>query len=200
MQCLASQERHCIPRWYSPMGFPELQVIFRKRATNSRLFCGKCPMKIRHPMYLCHPVIAFAMQGIASRAMQGMSCKDHHKRQHSRCKDCTRILAETNDMPPLSASLQDLCKNPLMIRPTHTHKYKHKHERTNVYMYRNPRPCHCVLQCVAVCCSVWQCVAMCCSVLQCVAVCCNVLQCVAVCCRVLQCVAVCCSVFQCVAV
>ena len=29
---------------------------------------------------------------------------------------------------------------------------------------------HCVLQCVAVCCSVLQCVAVCCSVLQCVAV------------------------------
>ena len=28
---------------------------------------------------------------------------------------------------------------------------------------------HCVLQCVAVCCSVLQCVAVCCSVLQCVA-------------------------------
>ena len=46
---------------------------------------------------------------------------------------------------------------------------------------------HCVLQCVAVCCSVLQCVAVCCSVLQCAAVSCSVLQCAAVCCSVLQC-------------
>jgi len=49
---------------------------------------------------------------------------------------------------------------------------------------------HCVLQCVAVCCSVLQCVAVCCSVLQCVAVSCSVLQCVAMCYGVLQCVAI----------
>ena len=59
---------------------------------------------------------------------------------------------------------------------------------------------HCVLQCVAVCCSVLQCVTVCCSVLQCVAVCCSVLQCVAVCYSVLQCVAVCYSVLLCAAV
>jgi len=33
-----------------------LQVILCKKATNSGLFCGKWPMKIRHPMTLRHPV------------------------------------------------------------------------------------------------------------------------------------------------
>ena len=61
-------------------------------------------------------------------------------------------------------------------------------------------PAHCLLQCVAVCCSVLQCVAVCCSVLQSVTMYCSVLQSVAVCCSVLHSVTVRSSVLPCVAV
>jgi len=42
--------------WRRVIGCLELQVIFRKRATNYGLVCGKWPMNIRHPMRPRHPV------------------------------------------------------------------------------------------------------------------------------------------------
>jgi len=75
----------------------------------------------------------------------------------------------------------------------------------DIQNHHTTRPwCHCLLQCVAVCCSVLQCVAVCCSALRCAAVCysvCNMLQCVAVCLfgACLWCVCLFCAL-QCVAV
>jgi len=52
--------------WRRLIGWLKLQVIFRNRDTHYfgkepltiGLFCGKWPVKIRHPMGLCHPVPA----------------------------------------------------------------------------------------------------------------------------------------------
>ena len=44
--------------WRRPIGCLELQVIFRKRATNNRALGGTWPIKIRHPMTLHHPVVS----------------------------------------------------------------------------------------------------------------------------------------------
>jgi len=42
--------------WRRLIGSPKLQIIFHKRATKYRSFCGKWPIKIRDPMSLRHLV------------------------------------------------------------------------------------------------------------------------------------------------
>jgi len=47
---------HDATGWRRPIGCLQLQVIFSKRATNCKALCRKWPVKMRHPMGLCHPV------------------------------------------------------------------------------------------------------------------------------------------------
>jgi len=51
-----SRHSYVITGWRRFIGCSKLQVSFRKRSTNDRVFCGKWPMKIRHPVTLRHPV------------------------------------------------------------------------------------------------------------------------------------------------
>ena len=60
----------CHTGWQRPIGCLILEVISRKRATNYRakkpliigLFCGKWPVKTRHPVGLRHPVSHLSQQ------------------------------------------------------------------------------------------------------------------------------------------
>jgi len=53
-RCALSPEY--VTGWRRSIGCLKLQVICRKRATNYGALLRKCPMKIRHPMTLHHPV------------------------------------------------------------------------------------------------------------------------------------------------
>jgi len=52
--------RQCVcTGWRRPIGYLKLQAISRKEPLIIVVFCGKWPMKIRHPMGLRHPVWEF---------------------------------------------------------------------------------------------------------------------------------------------
>ena len=54
---------HGYTEWRRLIGSPKLQIIFHKRATKYRLFCGKWPIKMKDPMILRHPVFVCAWGG-----------------------------------------------------------------------------------------------------------------------------------------
>ena len=151
--------------WQRPIGCLKLQVIFRKRATNSKallwkmtykdkasyestppcsslsakeplitgLFCGKWPIKIRHPMNLRHPVHKGECN-IATSALRlhkgeyniATSALHLHRGE---CNTCSALDIHTKE------SEMCICIH-TQKRVQCVYVYTHKGE-CNVYMYCN---------------------------------------------------------------
>ena len=118
------------------------------------LFCGKWPIKIRHPMGLRHSVTWLWLNDISSFSM----------------------ILSPEILTPIYFLIFHNDFSSFSITPSpNIQMTTEDNVRCDVCI----AVCCGVLQCVAVWCSVVQCGAVWCSVLQCVAVCCSVLQYVA---------------------
>jgi len=175
------------PGWRRLKGCFKLQVIFCKRATNYRVFCGKWPMKIRHPVTQRHPIIGlFSNDSFEKKIDILMSFREKK----------TQFLSSNRFKPHLLRNR--VCSNEfgrdyrvcqVCVRGSHVTlgvTWENRRERVLDYMvvqtddlgshfsksislcdtlFYSMQAQGSVLQCVAVCCSVLQCVAVCCSVL-----------------------------------
>jgi len=171
--------------------------FFAKEPLIIGLFCGKWPMKIRHPMNLRHPVLWLTGCLIFI---------GHFPPKSPIISGSVAIKMTCNLRQPMHLRHPALWLIHLFVPQLLLHSYP---------VCCNLLKCVAVraLRCIGACCSVLQRAVVCCSVLQCVehtatpirsvmpqtlrnhcTVCHSVLRCAAVCWGVLQCVTVCCSV------